>query len=442
MKRRIRILGIYIGITLLVVVIAVFAAVRVGMMGNGIRSMQEITEEYIASQQAVRSMRAASNDLTEQAREYVIGGGKAHLEAYLDEIYEEKRRDSALDVLESYQSDSASLQALQAAVDSSNELAETEMYAMRMAAEAFGMGEDELEEYFGGIELTPQDAALSGEEKRSAVVSLMFDENYTRLKEEIQERSYASLEDLIESMRVRQIDSYRQATERLDEVQALFFVLLGATLFALLVTALLVILPLTRSLRYIRASQKLPLQGAAEYAYLAETYNHMLEMTREQQEQLSFEATHDELTGLYNRKVFEDRRRSFSGGIAMLMIDVDRFKSINDTYGHETGDRVLKKVAEILTRSFRADDYVCRIGGDEFAVIMKNTDPGLREIVQAKIDAVRSALAAETELPPTTLSIGVAFSGEDGREDVYRKADAALYRVKDKGCNGYSFYEE
>ncbi len=441
-NRKIRILRVYSGIVILIAVVVILAAVRLGRMGDGLRSMQDITEEYIDAQQAVHSMREASNFLTEQSREFVISGEKAHLKAYLDEINDTQRRDLALKVLEEYQSDSNSLKELQAAVDSSNELAETEMYAMYLAAEASGMSEEEIRECFGERELSADEAALSAEEKRSTAIELLFDDTYTRTKEEIQEESYKSLENLIENTRARQIESYEDAISRLKQTRWMFMLILGASLFSLIITAVFVVVPLRRSVRYIHASEKLPLKGAAEYIYLAETYNHMLETTQKHQEQLSFEATHDELTGVFNRKVFEELRGElFETGIAMLLVDVDYFKEVNDTYGHEKGDAVLKKIAEILVNSFRADDYVCRIGGDEFAVIMRHMTPGLKGIVLSKVDNVRALLAAAIDIPPVTLSIGAAFSGGEIDEDVYRRADEALYEVKEKGRNGFAFYD-
>lgn len=485
--KKVRIFVIYIIVILLIAVVAVVAAVRIRSLGNGIRGMQEITEEYIDSQKAVHSMREASDFLTQQTREYVVTGDEEHLAACLEEINETRRRELALEVLNGYQAENAAYQSLVSAVDSSNALAQTEMYAMRMTAEAVGMSDEDLNRYFGDIRLSEEDSILSAEEKRAKAVSLVFSDDYDRMKTDILDASFDSLEKLVEDTRTRQLESFQMAVSRLRQMQVMFIVILGASLFALLLTAFLIILPLTRSVRYIRKAQPLPLKGAAEYVYLAETYNGMLQKNREHQEQLSFDATHDELTGLYNRKVFEEVRGE-EDDIAMLLVDVDHFKEINDTYGHETGDRVLQKIARILSSAFRSEDYVCRIGGDEFAVIMKHMNPGLKEVIQTKISAVRSHLAEKSDLPAITLSIGAAFSvtesaesggsgisdagagesggtdagsgtldgegagsggsgsGEggsaaDGRDDVFRRADAALYKVKEGGRDGFAFYE-
>ena len=127
---------------------------------------------------------------------------------------------------------------------------------------------------------------------------------------------------------------------------------------------------------------------------------------------------------------------------ALLLVDVDKFKSINDTYGHDVGDLVLKRVAEVLTYSFRATDLVFRLGGDEFVVIMNNVDSSMSLVVQRKIEQANVMLQKPTnDLPPTSLSVGVAFGDRKNPEgDIFKDADTALYRMKEKGrCGCYIF---
>ncbi|MBQ9061627.1 MAG: GGDEF domain-containing protein [Eubacterium sp.] len=441
-KRHIKSSFLYIAFTLLVVVFGTMTLVSLNHLHSGLGSMQATTEEYIESQQAVSSMREASDFLTMQSREYVVNGDPVNLRAYLEEINETKRRDNALEVLAKYQPEGTAYQQLMTAVESSNALAEVEMYAMRMTSEGYEMSETELENYFPDTELTDEDRALSLEEKKAKAISMMFDENYTEMKHVIMNNSYSSLEELIGMTRDRQVTSYEATTGQVTRVVRVTIMILLVALAMLIINTLLVLTPMTRSVSYIRKHEPLPLKGVAEYVYLADAYNQMLERTAEHQEKLSYEASHDELTDLYNRKMFEEMRLELvDKGIAMLLIDVDYFKSINDTYGHGVGDDVLKNVAAILAHSFRMEDYVSRIGGDEFAVIMRHMDSSLQHVVEAKIRHVREVLAATEGLPAVTLSIGVAFSEKGNREDVYHKADLALYDVKDRGRNGYAFYE-
>jgi len=441
-KRHVRSSIIYVIFTVIVAVLGCLALVSLGRLKSGVRQMQDITERYIESQQAVSSMREGSDYLTMQAREYVITGDPENLRGYLREVNETKRRDNALKVLEKNQAEGTAYQQLTNAVENSNALAEIEIYAMRLASEGYEMSETELENYFPDIELTSEDQALSGEEKKEKAIDLMFNQNYTEMKHVIMNDSYSSLEELIGTTRDSQIASYEETERQVRTVLWFTIIALLAVIALLAINMVLVVIPMNKSVSYIRNAKPLQLKGAAEYVYLAEAYNLMLEKTTEHQEKLSYEASHDELTDLYNRKMFEEMRLELvDKGIAMLLIDVDYFKSVNDTYGHAVGDQVLKNVASILAHSFRLEDYVSRIGGDEFAVIMRHMDSNLKYVVEAKIQHVREMLAATQDLPPVTLSIGISFSERDNREDVYHKADLALYDVKERGRNGYAFYE-
>ena len=126
---------------------------------------------------------------------------------------------------------------------------------------------------------------------------------------------------------------------------------------------------------------------------------------------------------------------------ALLLIDLDEFKSINDTYGHEIGDRILKEVSEILHSSFRNRDYICRFGGDEMAVIMVHADPSMKPLIENKIVEVNNELQADDrDLPAISISVGVSFGREGiSLETLFKNADDALYRVKENGRCGVEF---
>jgi len=159
---------------------------------------------------------------------------------------------------------------------------------------------------------------------------------------------------------------------------------------------------------------------------------------------LSDKATHDPLTGLYNRAGYEqllscqDLRTT-----TLLLVDADYFKSINDNHGHEAGDRVLKKIADSLWSNFRSDDYVCRIGGDEFAVIMRGQDSLRVDLLSGRIKDVNDALTDTSDgVPRISVSAGAAFGGDaDSMEQLFEHADAALYERKEAGRKGCSFYQ-
>lgn len=186
--------------------------------------------------------------------------------------------------------------------------------------------------------------------------------------------------------------------------------------------------------------------GSYEFKYLALTYNDIFEIKNANEAMLRYRAEHDPLTGIVNRGGFEQLKNMFrvkGGALGLLIIDVDKFKLVNDGYGHEVGDQVLKKVAGFLKDEFRATDYPARIGGDEFAVILTGMTEEMGAVVMRKIGKINeSLLHPDDGLPQVSLSVGGAFSEQGFTDDLYKMADAALYVVKENGRCGCRFYEE
>jgi diguanylate cyclase len=156
-------------------------------------------------------------------------------------------------------------------------------------------------------------------------------------------------------------------------------------------------------------------------------------------------AQRDALTGLLNRKAYDEQIKKHyarwqrnKDGLVMIVADIDKFKHINDTYGHLAGDKVLEKVAGVLGKSFRQYDTVARYGGEEFVIVMeqisvpdaKNAANKVRELIE------KSNFHFRNSPVPVTVSFGIAeFKEGDVPADVFGRADAALYKAKDNGRN-------
>lgn len=162
-------------------------------------------------------------------------------------------------------------------------------------------------------------------------------------------------------------------------------------------------------------------------------------------------ASRDELTTLHNHGSFRERLDQRLGdqgdaavGVAVLYLDVDDFKSINDRQGHDVGDAVLRIVAARLSRALRADDVVGRLGGDEFACLVAAVQDreALGRLAGKLFDAVRAPMTIGTVELTVSPSIGIAVSPEDGMtaELLLRRADMAMYRAKRLRC-GHCFFE-
>jgi diguanylate cyclase (GGDEF)-like protein len=156
------------------------------------------------------------------------------------------------------------------------------------------------------------------------------------------------------------------------------------------------------------------------------------------------EATHDSLTGLANRRLFYDRLHQairhahrYGGKLGILYVDLDRFKDINDRFGHHVGDAVLTEVAKRLTSSIRGSDSAARLGGDEFVVLLEAVQG--RDDCLAAARKIEQAVNADTNFYGLDLkvdaSVGQALYPDDGTDEdaLIRAADAAMYRVK-SGC--------
>jgi diguanylate cyclase (GGDEF)-like protein/PAS domain S-box-containing protein len=172
---------------------------------------------------------------------------------------------------------------------------------------------------------------------------------------------------------------------------------------------------------------------------------------REQEMTIHHMAYHDALTGLPNRVLLGDRlsqalvtaKRNATAG-ALLMLDLDRFKDINDTLGHSVGDQLLKAASERLAGLLRKSDTVSRMGGDEFVMLLPTiTDCDSAALIAAKIvRAFRKPFVCAGHTLKVTASVGIANFPEDGEdaETVLKNADIALYRVKESGRNGFLRY--
>jgi diguanylate cyclase (GGDEF)-like protein/PAS domain S-box-containing protein len=175
-------------------------------------------------------------------------------------------------------------------------------------------------------------------------------------------------------------------------------------------------------------------------------YSLTFDMTRQKvaEEGLDRLARIDSLTGVANRRQFEERLsselahgRRHGEGVALLWLDVDHFKAINDSHGHPAGDAVLREVATRLLGCVREDDLVARLGGDEFMVLLARSEAGAAEAVAMKLlAAMQAPVPVEGRALPVSVSIGVASSlGAISAAELLSLADRALYQAKSVGRN-------
>jgi diguanylate cyclase (GGDEF)-like protein len=432
----------FIGIA---IVAAAALYVADSLVTRGYQRMEQANDHYLLAQQSSVNLEVGSDYLTEKAREFAVTGDITALKEYFQEAEVTRRRNHAVEKLKQLLNDekSSAYRELSAALSLSNELMKLEYRAMNYVIRAGNYDEKDIPPVLKEIRLTEAEQALAPDELRAKAVEFVYGDEYKGYKDRIFEHSRNSTRELL-----RSADADR--TEFGDHMDLLLFVQTLLTILMLVVVLVIVMFiviwvrnPLKRMVHMMRAKDKVVPAGAEELRFVSETYNSIFDENRRTCERLTYGNMHDALTGLYNRSAYDFMKNDLDmSHNALLLIDVDKFKTVNDTYGHDVGDLVLKRVAEVLKYSFRATDLVFRLGGDEFVVIMSNVDSSMRRQVKAKIDQANVMLQKPVdELPPTSLSVGVAFADRENPDgDIFKDADTALYRMKEGGRCGCVIY--
>jgi diguanylate cyclase (GGDEF)-like protein len=184
---------------------------------------------------------------------------------------------------------------------------------------------------------------------------------------------------------------------------------------------------------------------------LNDTLVYEIGIRKQAEEKILHMASHDNLTGLPNRPLFKDRLETAQrlavrnqGKLAVLFIDLDGFKAVNDNLGHKAGDKVLQEVANRLRESVRDSDTVARMGGDEFTILLNGiecaADVGV--VAEKILAALEQPILLEDQVAKVGASIGIAIFPDDSddSEKLISYADGAMYEIKKTGKNAYAFH--
>ena len=445
MKKKIKIQKVSawnIGITIVMALIFIALCIQ---SEKEFKTLKHSTEQYLACEKAARQLEDGSDYLTEQVRLYASTGDVKYRDLYFREVGSTKRRENAIEYLKKYFDGTDGFKALQKAMNYSQKLMETEYYSMRLEAEGNEEDESTWPEEIKAVTLSEEDQQLLSYEKKQKAQQFVSGNQYQDSKNDITKSVSKCVNELIKQTRNEQGRATTIFSDMYLKLESGIIVLVIMMLIMCIGVRRLIVRPLISYNASIQRGEIFPVIGAVELQNLAETYNKVYLENQETQKLIRHQAEHDSMTELLNKGSFEKLLKIYEEGnnpFALLLIDVDIFKSVNDTYGHAVGDALLKRVAFNLKNAFRSVDYVCRIGGDEFAVIMVEMTSDLQYTIKDKIAMVSEELArSEGEVPAITLSVGVAFSDrENPGEDIFKDADKILYYVKENGKNGISFY--
>jgi len=423
------------------VVLAIVATITLARLFNERNTMEESHVRYEQCSEAAQDLMTASDFLTNQVRLYVLTGDEAYLNGYLNEVLHDKNRDFAVETIHAHLKNDDARDRLDTAFGESSNLSKEEMYAMKLVALATGL--QQMPQGLSDVAISEQDAALDPDQMRERARVMVLGEEYQANKSRIVQNVDECTTDLIASLQDEEEQSGKRFDSLLVVLRVIVILLVAIVALTFLANYLLMIKPIRMHEQAVRGNNPLPPEGSKELRSFVDSYNQMYEENHRRTMLLKHEAETDPLTGLFNRGSYERLIEETGDDIALVLIDVDLFKNVNDTYGHDTGDKVLKNVAAIIEDNFRTTDYACRIGGDEFAVIMTDMDGVSHRVVERKLHSIAADLhASGLELPTVTLSSGIAFRSEIEPEvDIFRAADKALYQSKFRGRNCYAFYK-
>ena len=434
-----------------IVLLAVTVIGSIGMiiatnrLNSAYQQLIEETGKYINTQQDAGMIEEFSGSMLSESRSFLQTGDPAHVMAFYSQMDVIRRQLDRSGTAET-KSTAASDRYLEEAVEAFRTLAEQDAYAMRLKAETLPVSLGSYPAEFAGTEIRPEDAALDAEQKLAKAQEILDRTDYSAIRSRLSDRVDASHRAASETVQQQMGVTTARIRQELLLLRTFGVVFLVIAVLAMLSNLLLIILPINRSVSNLDNREEIPEQGSFEMRNLARVYNEVLRDSTEKQEELEYSATHDALTGVYNRAAFDreyDRCRNDRIGIAI--VDVDGFKHYNDVYGHDVGDHVLRRVTETIGSKFRKEDHISRIGGDEFVIIMKNTGSAQSEDIKLKIDEINEELVKERRkgMPPISVSVGAAFwDRENPGPDILKDADKALLQMKQNGKLGCRIYGE
>lgn len=407
--------------------------------------VEDSTKSYITYEQIADQLREGSDYLTEQVRVFAETGDLKYAESYFNEVNVTRLRDKALKKLEKMNADISLREELAHAMSCSNDLMETEYYSMRLTAAAYGIPVQRLPKELRSVKLTAEDEALTRHQQEQKSCALVYGAEYRGYKAEIYGHLDALMKKILSQTQKEITKNTQLLTKSLHQNRIMLVTLFLLNLIMFIFLILLVIRPLKIYLKNVENDSLFEITGAYEFKYLALTYNSIYEINAANRAKLRYTAEHDKLTGVLNRTAFDSLipyLEKSQTAIALIVMDVDQFKSVNDTYGHEIGDAVLQKAAKLIQSHTRSGDHVVRYGGDEFVVIMTEMTKENAHVVSRKIDEINALLLNPKDgLPPVSLSAGAAFAESGYDDSVFKKADEAMYQVKREGRCGCSFAE-
>ena len=403
-------------ITLLIFVFIIIVSFNLTKDFNAVRAS---LKRFVVCEQTSEIIKTGANGLTELTRLFIINQDERFSLSYLNEMENANFTQKSLETLQEVCSDKElALQRLGIAITQLQSITDMELYNMRLEYEVMGKSEDEIPEQLRGIELKPSDKSLSKAEMQNIAIKNIFGNGFLIYKLRINENCRLTVEAITNEIKQELDQNSDNLGQSLDRLRIFILILLIVNILSTI--------------------------GLRDFKKVARSYNELYEAKDRKAKSLLKKAEYDALTDILNRRAYEQICKSSAEQkcrIALLLIDLDNFKKINDTYGHIGGDTALKTLAAILKDTFRDGDYVARIGGDEFSVILSDFKSEGFKVITEKINYINERLSKINGIANVSISVGMAYSPTGYNEELYKQADKALYAVKNSGKKGCRIYD-
>ncbi|MCR4561996.1 MAG: GGDEF domain-containing protein [Bacilli bacterium] len=427
-------------------VMSIFLVASIASLSNTYKQMSDSTLAYINWKDTALAVQHGSDELTDQVRMYVITEKSEYMDGYFAESKSGRRQKALEQIKESLDGTPVYTQ-LQISLNESMQLMEREYYAMRLMIDVTGrdISDTKIPEEVRSVNYKEEDAIKTVEAKKELAIDYVFGDEYIASKVIIiggVDSAVNTLDDMMENDVIN-------TSKNLNRIIIFQSILVGMNVIFVSISIVLLLLYVVRPINVLIADLENDdyaiVKGAKEYKYLAKTYNKIRRQNIEAKQNLTFHAEHDRLTGLLNRTGYENIfSRVNLGKCLFVLIDIDKFKDVNDAYGHAAGDKVLKKVADLLQKYFsKSNEYISRIGGDEFTVIIDGIEEEEAETIKTICHQVNKELVTSKKGIQISLSIGMAFGSDlDTTDTLFKKADIALYATKENGRSNVTLYSK
>ena len=396
--------------------------------------------DYMGWKNTALNVQIGSDYLTDQVRSYVVTEDGVHLKYYFVEA-SSNRRENALAVIKKNLENTTIYPHIQNAVNESHQLMNNEYYAMRLIVEKKGIdiSSDTVPTEVKNVTLTAEDLSLTPEQQKQKAINIVFGSEYNDSKAIINSSVNEAVSTLDTMMEHNVLESTSQLNTIMIVTQVFIFMNILFIFSLILALYLYIAKPIRYAMDCLQKGGNVEPRGSKEFRIIANTYNELNDQNKKHRERLLYEAEHDKLTGLYNRTGYAAIYPNIVlSKAAYILLDIDNFKEVNDKRGHNAGDKLLVAVAKYLKQYFVCDNsFVFRIGGDEFSIIFENVTEEQIKTFEVSYNELGKHL---TEYG-VSMSAGVALGEEEDTTDsLFKKADIALYKSKDKGKHAITFY--